>query len=105
MAFNSLAAFALKHPLGCLNMHAGPRPVKAVRRDAGCHDDSFIKGPRLIITTSGHSETWEMCLLYENSMRSDLSRIPTALHSGECDFSLQSSEQSRFHPPGVSELA
>lgn len=69
----SLAVLTLKHRLERLYMHTGPLPVKAVRRDPGCHNDSFIKGPHLIISKSGHIDAQEMCLLYSNSMRSDLS--------------------------------
>lgn len=73
MASCSLAALTLKRRLEGLYMHTGPLPVKAVRRDPGCHNDSFIKALHLIIPKSGRIDAQEICLLSSNSMRSDLS--------------------------------
>lgn len=73
LASRSLTTLALKHPPVHSCVDAGPTTVKAVIRGAGWDDDSFIKGPHLIIPKSGHMDTQEERLLYSGSWRSDLS--------------------------------
>lgn len=65
LASHSLAMLAFMLPPVHLCEHNAPTPIKAVIREAGCDDDSFRKGPHLIIPKAGHMDTQEVRLLLQ----------------------------------------